>query len=478
MKLLAKNLDLKLSWELSSALPGPYANELIPTKYFPNFNVDIYDAENNFLESFKNIDSKKEIEKYIISNEILYPPKESIEGTRAHANIESDKKIQKILENYFEYPFLSNYKKYKQIKNKIGFFDNLKFDITFNSKEPSYLNFEIEYPKLNTLKINSIFNKIYRSSDYYSIKFLINTENWNESQAYSLLIFPSYKNTKLNKILVENVSSLWLNSIDELKLLTVPFVETGLVENLNSLDLKIYILNKTQLDLYKFLGEFEYPEDIENFFSTTYSDQIINISLDQNSSKNGFFQGSLYSFNDENFNTLSWPKDELSINNLNYKNYFPISSYDNKDTILIENQPIVNDVLSVFNSEDIEPNQVGLYYNSVYESCAQDIPFFNFSNLIKLEIIEVKSFNDNIQIFLEATTNIENIENIYIETSSNLILQNKYLKNINGKFCTAILFLYEYSKLELTNKTLENNLQLDQTIYKKEPISFSWKIIN
>ena len=477
MKLLAKNLDLKLSWELSSALPALYANDLIPTKYFPNFNVDIYDGQ-SLLQSFKNIDSKKEIEKYAIPNEILYPPKESIEGTRTHAKLKSEKNIQKVLENYFEYSFLSNYKKYKQIKNKIGFFNNLKFNITFNSKEPSYLNFEIEYPKLNTLKIDSIFNKIYRSSDYYSIKFLINTENWNESQAYSLLIFPSYKNTKLNKILIEDVSSLWLNSIDALKLLTVPLVETGLVENLNSLDLKIYVLNKIQSDLYKFLGDFEYPEDIESFFSTTYSDQIINISLDQNGTKDGFFQGSLYLFNDENFNTLSWPKDEVSINNLNYKNYFPISSYNNKDTILIESQPIINNVLSVFNSESIESNQVGLYYDNTYESCAQDIPFFNFSNLSSLEIVEVKSSNDNVQIFLEATTNIENIENIYIESSFNLILQNKYLKNINGKFHTVILFLYEYSKLDLTNKALENNLQLDQTIYKKAPITFSWKIIN
>lgn len=478
MKLLAKNLDLKLSWQLSSALPALYANDLIPTKYFPNFNVDIYDEQNNLLQSFKNIDSKKEIEKYAIPNEILYPPKESIEGTRIHAKLKSEKNVQKVLENYFEYSFVSNYKKYKQIKNKIGFFNNLKFNITFNSKEPSYLNFEIEYPKLNTLKIDSIFNKIYRSSDYYSIKFLINTENWNESQAYSLLIFPSYKSTKLNKILIEDVGSLWLNSIDALKLLTVPLVETGLVENLNSLDLKIYVLNKIQSDLYKFLGDFEYPEDIENFFSTTYSDQIINISLDQNGTKDGFFQGSLYLFNDENFNTLSWPKNEVSINNLNYKNYFPISSYNNKDTILIESQPIINNVLSVFNSESIEPNQIGLHCNNTYEPCTQDIPFFNFSNLSSLEIVEVKSLNDNVQIFLEATTNIENIENIYIESSSNLILQNKYLKNINGKFYTAILFLYEYSKLDLTNKALENNLQLDQIIYKKTPVTFSWKIIN
>jgi hypothetical protein len=478
MKLLAKNLNLKLTWELSSALPALYANKLIPTKYFPNFNVDIYDKENNLLQSFKNIDSKKEIEKYIVPNEILYPPKESIEGTRIQKDLQSEKNIQKVLENYFEYPFLSNYKKYKQIKNKIGFFDNLKFDITFNSKEPSYLNFEVEYPKLNTLKIDSIFNKIYRSNDYYSIKFLINTENWNESQAYSLLIFPSYKDTKLNKILVENVSSLWLNSIDELKLLTVPFVETGLVENLNSLDLKIYVLNKIQLDLYKFLGDFEFPEDIENFFSSTYSDQIINVSLDQNNNKNGFFQGSLYSFNDENFNALSWPKNELLINNLNYKNYFPISNYNSKDTILIEEQAIINNVLSIFNSQDMESNQIGLYYNNIYESCTQDIPFFNFLNLNSLEIVEVRNLNGNIQIFLEATTNIENIENIYIESSSNLILQNKYLKNINGKAYTAILFLYEYSKSEVTNKSLENNLQVDQIIYKKAPISFSWKIVN
>lgn len=478
MKLLAKNLNLNLTWELSSALPALYANKLIPTKYFPNFNVDIYDKENNLLQSFKNIDSKKEIEKYIVPNEILYPPKESIEGTRIQKDLQSEKNIQKVLENYFEYPFLSNYKKYKQIKNKIGFFDNLKFDITFNSKEPSYLNFEVEYPKLNTLKIDSIFNKIYRSNDYYSIKFLINTENWNESQAYSLLIFPSYKDTKLNKILVENVSSLWLNSIDELKLLTVPFVETGLVENLNSLDLKIYVLNKIQLDLYKFLGDFESPEDIENFFSSTYSDQIINVSLDQNNNKNGFFQGSLYSFNDENFNALSWPKNELLINNLSYKNYFPISNYNSKDTILIEEQAIINNVLSIFNSQDMESNEIGLYYNNIYESCTQDIPFFNFLNLNSLEIVEVRNLNGNIQIFLEATTNIENIENIYIESSSNLILQNKYLKNINGKAYTAILFLYEYSKLEVTNKSLENNLQVDQIIYKKAPISFSWKIVN
>lgn len=470
MNLIAKESDIKINWQVYSALKGEAAAKLISYKYFPTFTVFIYDEEDNLIDTLHNLDNKniKETLNLFEIPSLKMPSGRGIKATNGDIRFLKEKFSKKSIENYFTYGFLKNYEIFK-IKNKSsGFYSKLKFKVQFNSDEPSYLNFSVEYPQIN-FDLYKIFSKIYRSNDLYSAKFLLDLENWNISEAYSMLIYPSTSNYQLSKIFIENVSSLWLNTTNESKLLTVPFVESALAENSKNIDLEIFLLNKVQSEIYTNLINIENDSNIKDIFIQKYKNQSIKISLEEQNKK-VYFEGSLYLFNNLNFSSRSYPDSETLINGVNYKKYFPKLNTINGNTVL---------ALRDFTKQrdqtfDLNLNEdLGYFHNNEYEDVSQDIPYFNYANIKSIEVIDAIESGENIKILVEFTTNIDKIPEALID-SSNLVLEDKYMKNINDIDYYSLIFSYSFQKNNLINYSNSQNIPLESIIYQKVPIKFSF----
>jgi hypothetical protein len=469
MKILAKHPDLKISWNVFSALTAVNLNELIPTKYFPTFDLSIFDNNNVLIGEFKNLDNKKETTLTIIEEFNL--PKNLSGGLNLGRKLNINKNKKKVLQNYYQYNFIDNVNKYKNNNSKLGFYSNLTFKVKFNSEEPSYLDFEIEYPKIEINNLNNIFSKVYRSSDLYSAKFLIDTNIFNELNIYSFLIFPKFEDRYLTCSFVENVESNWLNSINDLKLLTVPFEDVGIIEEYKNLKIEIFPLTKLQSEIFKELKNLGTQEEIYNLFTEKYNNQKLKYDIFTKDNTT-FFNGNIYLFNNLNYEDLSWPKTEKNINGVLYKNIFPISNYLNNKTILAEKSIQLPNDLTV----SIPDVDLGYYYNNDYYSIEKDILYFSHNNIIKLEILNVEKINNNIKIYIEVLTNFTNTENIHA-FSNKLTIEAKYGKVLNDKICTAILFSYEYSEDELINFSVDNNIPIKDIIYKEIPLEISIKSV-
>lgn len=467
MKILAKQPDLKISWNVFSALTAADINELIPVKYFPTFDISIFDNNNVLIDEFKNLDNKKETIISIIKDSNL--PKHLSGGINLARKLNINKNKKKVLENYFQYNFIDNINKYKNNNSKLGFYSNLTFKVKFNSEEPSYLDFEIEFPEIEINNLNNIFSKVYRSSDLYSTKFLIDTNIFNDLNIYSFLIFPKFEDNYLTCSFAENVESNWLNSINNLKLLTVPFEDVGIIEEYKNLKIEIFPLTKLQSEIFKEIKNFGTQKEIYNLFVEKYNNQKLEYDIFTKDNTT-FFNGNLYLFNNLNYENLSWPKTEININGILYKNFFPISNYLDNKTILADKSIQLPNDLTV----SIPDVDLGYYYNNDYYSIEKDILYFSHNNIIKLEILNVEKINNNIKIYIEVLTNFTNTENIHV-SSNKLTIEAKYGKVLNDKICTAILFSYEYSEAELINFSLNNNIPIKDIIYKEIPFEISIK---
>ena len=151
MKIIAKQPDLKIYWSTFSALTAYNANDLVSLKYFPTFDVSIY-HNNELLDELKSLDNKRERVVKIIPD--ASTPRNLGGGINLARKLNTNKNKKKTIENYFEYSFLNNFKKYQDYNNKPGFYSNLTFKVKFNSEQPSYLDFEIEYPKIEAQNLD------------------------------------------------------------------------------------------------------------------------------------------------------------------------------------------------------------------------------------------------------------------------------------------------------------------------------------
>lgn len=469
MKILAKQSDLKISWNVFSALTAADINELIPTKYFPTFDLSIFDNNDVLIDEFKNLDNKKETTITMIERSNL--PKNLSGGLNLARKLNINKNKKKVLQNYFQYNLIDNINKYRNNNSRLGFYSNLTFKVKFNSEEPSYLEFQIEYPKVESTNLNNIFSKVYRSNDLYSTKFLIDANLFDNLNIYSLLIFPKFGDNYLTCSFVDDIKSNWLNSINNLKLLTVPFEDVGVIEEYKNLKIEIFPLTKLQSEIFKEIKNLGNQEEVYNLFIEKYSNQKLEYDIFTKDNTT-FFNGNIYLFNDLNYQDLSWPKIEKNINGVLYKNFFPISSYLNNKTILAEKGIELPNDLTV----SIPDVDLGYYYNDNYYSIEKDILYFSHNNIIKLEILNVEKINNNIKIYIEVLTNFTNTENIHA-FSNKLTIEAKYGKVLDDKICTAILFSYEYSEDQLTDFSSNNNIPIKDIIYKEIPLEISIKSV-
>ena len=318
-------------------------------------------------------------------------------------------------------------------------------------------------------------------------RLLINKEYFNQKNIHSLLILSEasnkvLKNKQLNNLFIENIKEKWLDVNESTTLLTVPFIETDIVEISENLNIKVIPLNYFQSELYNFLKIRESQEDINNLYEEYFPNQTFNIGKIYKQSINNetviFYQNYLYLFNNQSLNSNSLTSD-LSINDIVFNSYFPLLNKDQANkTICLSNDLNTDDVLD--NNYNLQKGYLGFYGRDLnsYEDVAIDLDYLQSQGVLQAKIIEIEENTDTCNIYIEYITTFYNNEKFYIETSNNLKYSEKYKTNIDGKDYITLLFKYSY-ELQSLNEYLSENSSINksQIISDKDLINFSAKLI-
>ena len=466
------NLNLTLEWDTLRNIP----NYIQISQEFPSYNISVKDKNNNLIEKYFDIKNNEPfLEKK--SRKISRIPK-----IKYFVNLSKNQ-----IKSSFKYNFENNYNKFKELNNKLGFFKELLFSIDYNNDNKEDFNVSVEYQEIEDLNKNILFNKIYRSSDYIAVKLLINKQYFNEKNIHSFLILSEVsnkvlKNKKLNNLFIEDVKDKWLDVNESTTLLTVPFIETDIVEISENLNIKVIPLNYFQSELYNFLKSKESQEDINNLYEEYFINQTFNIGKIYKQSINNetviFYQNYLYLFNNESLNSNGLTSD-LLINDMIFNSYFPLLNKDQANkTICLSNDLNTDDVLD--NNYNLQKGYLGFYGIDLtsYEDVSIDLDYLQNQGVLQAKIIEIEENSDTCNIYIEYITTFYNNEKFYIETSNNLKYTEKYKTNIDGKDYITLLFKYSYDLQNLNEFLNENpSLNKSQIISDKDLINFSAKLI-
>jgi hypothetical protein len=466
------NLNATFEWETIRNIP----DYITISQDFPSYNIKIKDKNLNLVEEFLNVKN------YDLILEKKSKKIKNIPKVKFFANFSKSK-----VKNTFKYNFENNYNKYKKINNKIGFYKEFSFSVDFNNDGKGDFNVDVEYDKIENLNKNLLFNKIYRSSDYLTIKLLINKEYFNSKNIESFLILSEasnkiIKNKKLYNLFTEKVKEKWLDVNDQTALLTIPFIESDIVEISENINIKIIPLNFVQTEIYKFLKERETESDINNLYEEYFPDQYFNIGKIYKQAVNNemliFYQNYIYLFNAESLETNSLQTD-LNINDITFNRYFPLLNKDqNTKTICLSDDLNTDDVLD--NSFNLQRDYLGYYSKNMidYEDIAIDIDYLQNQGVIRAKILEVEELADICNIYVEFITSFHNNERFYVETSNNLKFYERYKTVIDNKEYITFLFKYSYNLNDLNEHLSFNpNISKNQIISDKDLINFSAKLI-
>jgi len=467
-----KNLNLTLEWETIRNIPSfvEISHE------FPSYNIKVKNENDNLIYQELNLKNYEAIiELQCDNHEFAQKPKYHTEVLKNKAK------------NIFKYDFDNNYIKYKELNNKLGFFKNLKFEIDYNNDGKGDFELGAEYAEIENLDRNTLFNKIYRSSDYLTVKLLMNKEYFKQQEVYSLLILSEVsnklvKNKKLTNLFTEKVEEKWLDVNESTVLLTIPFIESDIVEISENLNIKIIPLNYVQSELYNFLKAKETQEDINNLYEEYFPNQTLNIGKIYKQSVNNetviFYQNYLYLFNNDSLNSNSLTSN-ISINDMVFNSYFPLLNKDQiNKTICLSNDLNTDDVLD--NNYNLQKGYLGFYGkdSAGYEDIAIDLDYLQNQEILQAKIIEIEENDNTCNIYIEYITAFYNNEKFYIETSNNLKYSEKYKTNIDGKDYITLLFKYSYDLQTLNEYLTENpSVNKSQIISDKDLINFSAKLI-
>lgn len=373
------------------------------------------------------------------------------------------------------------------MNNKLGFFKKIKATIDYNDATAQDFDVDVEYDEINEIDKNKLFEKIYRSSDYFSIKMFLNKNYIEEKEINSLLIISeasnkNIKNKKLQNLFIQDIKEKYLDINNKSVLLTVPFVESDIVEVTENININIICLNKLQSDMYAMLCEKEPQDDINIFLKEFFPNQTFNIGKIYKQSTNNetviFYQNYLYLFNNESLNSNSLTSD-LSINDMVFNSYFPLLNKDQADkTICLSNDLNTDDVLD--NNYNLQKGYLGFYGKDLtsYEDVAIDLDYLQNQGVFQAKIIEIEENSDTCNIYIEFITTFYNNEKFYIETSNNLKYSEKYKTSIDDKDYITLLFKYSYALQDLNEYLGENaSINKSQIISDKDLINFSAKLI-
>jgi len=463
------NINIKLEWKTILNSLGTLSKSSIP----PSFGVTLKDKD-LIIDRFLNLNN------HMIAN---YKTFSSENNSKKLKYNRSEDKNQ--VNSSFDYPFENNFNKYKENNKKIGFYKHINFSVLYDNQDKQHFNLDVEYEMLEDIDKNILFNRIYRSDDFLSIKMLSNKEYAESKGIYSYLILSTLsnhveKNLQLKNLFIENVASKWLDNNNFTTLLTVPFIESNIVEISENINIKILPLKKWQSEMYKFLKDREKEEDINTFLRENFEKQIINIGKIYKQSINYetlvFFQNYLYLFNEE---SLSSSIDKIQIGDVNFENYYPILNKDLKNKMICLSEDINSDDV-IDNSYNIEKDHLGYYNQSQtkYVDINMDLDYFQSRNIKDVKILEIKENETECFLYIEFITNFFEKEKFYVESSANLKYIEKYKTLSNDREYITFLFEYKYPLEKLKNfLSLNQNLQKNQILSEKDLINFSAKFI-
>jgi hypothetical protein len=444
---------------------------------FPPYDIIITDDKNLLINKFIGLSN------YVPQLEtIFYDHSDGYVCPTIQTRISSS-----VASTEFKYDFLNNYIKYKELNNKIGFFKKIKITVDYQNSDSEDFFTDVEYDEINQIDKNKLFKKIYRSNDYVSLKIILDKNYIQEKEIHSLLIATeisnkNIKHKKLQNLFIEDIKERYLDINNTSVMLTIPFIETDLVEITENLNIKVICLNKLQSDMYTLLLEKESQEDINIFLEEFFPNQFFNIGKIYKQSVNNetliFYQSYLYLFNNQSLNSNSLTSD-LSINDMIFNSYFPLLNKDQANkTICLSNDLNTDDVLD--NNYNLQKGYLGFYGkdSTSYEDIAIDLDYLQNQGVLQAKIIEVEENGNTCNIYIEFITTFYNNEKFYIETSNNLKYSEKYKTNIDSKDYITLLFKYSYN-LQNLNEFLNENPSISklQIISDKDLINFSAKLI-
>ena len=290
------------------------------------------------------------------------------------------------------------------------------------------------------------------------------------------------KNKKLLNLFTEDIESKWLDVNQTTALLTIPFIESDIVEISENLNIKVIPLNKLQSDMYKLLKENENELDINNFYEDFLPNQLFNIGKIYKQTSNNetvaFYQNYIYLFNKDSLETNSLQTD-LIINDIVFNKYMPLLNKDQTNkTICLSDDLNTDDVLD--NNYNLQKGYLGYYAKNLtdYEDVAIDVDYLQNQGIQSVKILEIEELADTCNIYIEFITSFYDNEKFYIETSNNLKFYEKYKTTIDYKEYITLLFKYSYNLDNLKQYLLENsNINKNQIISEKDLINFSAKLI-
>ena len=423
-----KNLNLTLEWLTLRNIP----DFLEVDQEFPSYNIKVKNENDYLIDQYLNLKDYEIIVNYGWDNSV---DQRWTMKTKFKVDL-----LKNQAKNIFKYNFENNYSKYKKLNNKLGYFKKIKFEVDYNNDGKGDFEQEAEYAEIENLDKNILFNKIYRSSDYLTVKLLINKEYFKQQEVYSLLVLSEVsnklvKNKKLTNLFTEKVEEKWLDVNDSTALLTIPFIESDIVEISENLNIKVIPLNYLQSELYNFLRSRESQEDIGNLYEEYFPNQTFNIGKIYKQSTNNetviFYQNYLYLFNNQSLNSNSLTSN-LSINDMVFNSYFPLlnKDQDNK-TICLSNDLNTDDVLD--NNYNLQKGYLGFYGKDLasYEDVAIDLDYLQNQGVLQAKIIEIEENSNTCNIYIEYITTFYNNEKFYIETSNNLKYNEKYKTKFN-----------------------------------------------
>lgn len=240
--------DITISWDSQRKLPQGIMGEGI-AKNFPSFNVKILDENLNDLYIYENIPSAEQIgviskasysakEKFIREN-----PAVVFTSPRVQASIFD---VQDFIKNSFTFSIEENGRIFFEKNNKYGLYKKVHILISHNDYARNSYECLVEYEDPVLLDFQQATEKIYRSTDGLSIKFKFDPLKFESSKVAAILILAKSDNIILSPLFSKDLPSKWLNSIENSKILTLPFKETGLLEDIDLLDIELYGLSLSQ----------------------------------------------------------------------------------------------------------------------------------------------------------------------------------------------------------------------------------------
>jgi hypothetical protein len=484
--------DVEIKWNIYPNIPA-YIKDF---DFFDllSFNVSIYNKDNELLNTKNQILSSTR--EFIIDGDSL---NEYFDGSRpvlyeyAAGNTRGLfhlAEVKKILPQNFIYSLEENYNDFVKTKNKKGFFKNLSFSIKYDNFDINQ-KIDMQYSDFKINNFNSIFLNIYKNSDDLSLKFKINKKEYFDSTLNGLYVIPYdiKTNQKLKSIYINNIYAKWLDTSEEIKILSLPFNDNSITES-SFLKLKIFYFNESQGQILDFFREKMNETEFENFLTEYFTDQYY--SADMVYKENlinqtiAYFQAPLYLFNQSSLSAISWPNEEINIFGCYFKNYFPKSNKD-LSNFTFSLGKLINVIDSTANdyrsSENIPANLLGFFIKNdnndlQYKDINYDLPYFKFSNIKNASIVKIEKENSITKIYLEFITLFPDYNSIYLENiSQNLFFLQKYYKSINDTNYATFLFCYEYDN-NTTAQYLSNNLEDENRIIQDSKlINFSLKLL-